>query len=157
MDEAQKEVGFDKKNLQVPQITMAKQCRSTYWEIFAFSPHVDLKHQVKDMECFSLTAGLVEGKDGTNLKPGSRRKVCSNFAGEPLSHLHEKLWAFGHEQLYDEGRREARDGAEDHKQPPALEVHKAQREMGPGFWNDKPGQTCQQRHSLHQRPCSAAF
>lgn len=132
--------------LCITQNMMAKQCRSTYWEIFAFSPHVDFKHQVKDMECFSLTAGLVEGKDGTNLRTSSEEK--RSFAGEPLSYLHEKLWAFGHEQLNDEGRREARDGAEDHKQPPTLEVHKAQREMGPGFWNHQPGQTCQQRHSL---------
>lgn len=76
-----------------------------------------------------------------------------NFASELWLYLHEKLWAFGHEQLDDEGRREARDGAEDHKQPPALKVYEAQREMGPCFWNDQPSQACQQRRSLRQRFC----
>lgn len=108
------------------------------------------------MECFFLTAHLVEGRQGTDLKPSpeeSRPSQVSLFS----SYLHEKLWAFGHEQFNDEGRRKARDGAEDHKQPPALKVHKAQRETSPGFWNHQPGQTCQQRHTLHQRPGRPRF
>lgn len=100
----------------------AKQCCSTYWEIFVFSPHVELEHQVKDMECFSLTASLVEGKGGSGKFRG-KWELCK---GAFFSYLHKKLWAFGHEELNDEGRREARDGAKDHKQPPALKVHKAQ-------------------------------
>lgn len=73
MDDAQKEGGLDKNNLFL-QNKRAKQRCSTYREIFALSPHVELKHQVKDMERFFLTAGLVEGTDGRNLSSSSRRK-----------------------------------------------------------------------------------
>lgn len=133
------------------QNIMVKLWCLTYWEIFAFSPHVELEHQVKDMKCFSLTGSLVEGKDGTKLLRTSSGQNRNFGEGAFFPYLHEELWTFGHEQLNDKGRWDARDGAEDHKQPPALEFHKAQGEMGPCLWNHQPGQTCQQRHGLHQR------
>lgn len=61
---------------------MAEQCCSTYWELFVFSPRVELEHQVKDVECFSLTASLVESTDGTKLLETSAgiKKKRRNFA-----------------------------------------------------------------------------
>lgn len=57
-----------------------------------------------------------------------------------FKYLHEELGALGHEDE-DEGRREAGDGAEGHKHPPALEVQRAQREERSGSWYHHPGQT----------------
>lgn len=70
-------------------------------------------------------------------------------SGQPFKYLHEELGALGHEQPEDEGRREAGNRAEHHKQPPALKVQRAKREMGPGPWNHQPGQTCTQNQTHH--------
>lgn len=86
-----------------------------------------------------------------NLKTSSGQRAASQISTSPafFSYLHEKLGAFGHEQLEDEGRREAGNRAENHKQPPALKVQKAHRKMGPGRWNHQPGQTCEHRHCVN--------
>lgn len=90
-----------------------------------------------------------------NLKTSSGQRAASQISTNPafFSYLHEKLGAFRHEQLEDEGRREAGNRAENHKQPPALKVQKAHRKMGPGRWNDQPGQTCEHRHCFLMTVC----
>lgn len=133
----------------------------SYWEIFALSPHVELKHLVKDMQCLSLAGSLKKEKTRSdkNLKASSEQRAVLQLSTSPafFSYLHEKLGAFGHEQLEDEGRREAGKGAENHKQPPALKVQRAHREMGPGCWNHQPGQTCEHRLSFLMTVASETF
>lgn len=94
-------------------------------------------------------------RNDKNLKASSEQRAASQLSTSPaiFSYLHEKLGAFRHEQLEDEGRREAGKGAENHKQPPALKVQRAHREMGPGCWNHQPGQTCEHGHSFLMTFC----
>lgn len=77
--------------------TTANKC-STYWKIFAFPPHVELKHQVKDTECFFLTPGLVECKVDANLlktssAEGKKRERCIRaFFIPPWETLGFRAW-----------------------------------------------------------------